>query len=102
MKKHLSFFLCLVFLALILVTAVAYNSKKPRVMILQSYEPEYAWTRDVDEGLNRIIRKWTGFSDRKCVVEGKQVFHCVSPGVRRLIKKKKHTQYERYRCRTDE
>jgi ABC-type uncharacterized transport system substrate-binding protein len=62
MKKHLSFFLCLVFLALILVTAVAYNSKKPRVMILQSYEPGYAWTRDVDEGLNRIIRKWTGYS----------------------------------------
>jgi len=62
MKNHLSSFLCLVFLALILATAVAYNCAKPRVMILQSYEPEYAWTRDVDTGLHRVIDRWTGYS----------------------------------------
>lgn len=62
MKKHLSSFLSLVFLALILATAVAYNSTKPRVMILQSYEPGYAWTRDVDAGLRRITDKWTDYS----------------------------------------
>ena len=72
MKKHLSFFLSLVFLALLMATAVAYNSTKPRVMILQSYEPEYAWTRDVDEGLNRIINRWTGYSVTRHYMNTKQ------------------------------
>lgn len=31
-------------------------------MILQSYQAEYAWTRDVDAGLRRVIDKWTGYS----------------------------------------
>lgn len=62
MKKHISSFLCITFLVLVLIAAVAYNSAKPRVMILQSYQPEYAWTRDVDAGLRRVIDKWTGYS----------------------------------------
>lgn len=62
MKKHLSSILCIIFLVLILIAAVMYNAAKPRVMILQSYQAEYAWTRDVDAGLRRVINKWTGYS----------------------------------------
>lgn len=62
MKKNLSFVLCLVFLGAVLVTAVIYNSAKPRVMVVQSYDPAYAWTRDVDIGLRRVMDKWTGYS----------------------------------------
>ncbi len=60
--KNLSTILCLIFLSAILATAVVYNRSKPRVMVLQSYNPEYAWTRDVDVGLRRVIDQWTGYS----------------------------------------
>ena len=62
MKEKLSLILCLVFLGTVLVTAVVYNRLKPRVMVLQSYEPDYAWTRDIDRGLRRVMDKWTGYS----------------------------------------
>lgn len=42
--------------------AVAFNATKPRIMILQSYDPEYAWTRDVDAGIRRISMDWTNYS----------------------------------------
>ncbi len=42
--------------------AVVFNATKPRVMILQSYDPEYAWTRDVDAGIRRISAGWTNYS----------------------------------------
>ena len=60
MKQRLSNFICLVFLAAILVTAVVYNMSKPRVMVLHSYDPAYAWTRDVDKGLRRVMDQWSG------------------------------------------
>lgn len=62
MKKKMSTVLCILFLAGILITSVVYNISKPRVMVLQSYEPGYAWTRDVDVGLKRIMDKWNGYS----------------------------------------
>ena len=42
--------------------AVVFNATKPRVMILQSYDPEYAWTRDVDVGIRRVSAGWTNYS----------------------------------------
>ncbi len=57
-KERLSQALCLVFLAAILVAGVAFNASKPRVMILHSYDPEYAWSRDIDVGLHRVVDKW--------------------------------------------
>lgn len=61
-NKHTSRILSLCFFVVILITAVIYNISKPRVMILQSYHPDYAWTRDVDTGLHRIIDKWSDYS----------------------------------------
>jgi len=54
--------LSILFLVTAMVTAVAFNAAKPRVMILQSYHPDYPWTRDVDAGIERIARRWTDYS----------------------------------------
>ncbi len=63
MNKHLtSKILSLLFLAAIFIAAVKVNASKPRVMILQSYHPDYAWTREVDVGLKRVVRKWTDYT----------------------------------------
>jgi ABC-type uncharacterized transport system substrate-binding protein len=51
--------LSILFLAGLTVLAIQVNLSKPRVMILQSYDPNYAWTRDVDEGIRRIAKNWT-------------------------------------------
>ncbi len=45
-----------------MVSAVVFNASKPRVMILQSYDAEYPWTRDIDVGLQRIIDHWNDYS----------------------------------------
>jgi ABC-type uncharacterized transport system substrate-binding protein len=42
--------------------AVAFNATKPRVMVLQSYDPDYAWTRDIDTGIRRVSQDWTNYS----------------------------------------
>ncbi len=52
----------MVFLLIIMVTAVVFNASKPRVMILHSYHPDYPWTRDVDKGIKRIAENWTDYS----------------------------------------
>lgn len=62
MKQYLSRILCLIFLLAMLVTAVIFNATKPRVMILQSYSPDYPWTRDIDVGLHRVVDDWPNYS----------------------------------------
>ncbi len=32
-----------------------FNINKPRILILHSYDPSYAWVRDVNVGLNRVL-----------------------------------------------
>ena len=39
--------------------ALFYHAGKPRVLVLQSYEPDYAWTAGVIEGLDRVMRAWS-------------------------------------------
>ncbi|AEI93855.1 ABC transporter substrate-binding protein [Roseobacter litoralis] len=39
--------------------ALTYHAGKPRVLVLQSYEPDYAWTAGVIEGLDRVTRSWS-------------------------------------------
>ncbi|MDM8545612.1 ABC transporter substrate binding protein [Candidatus Venteria ishoeyi] len=58
----LSRILSLILLALLIVTAITFNINKPRIMILHSYHPDYAWTRDVNVGLNRIAKTWNNYS----------------------------------------
>jgi ABC-type uncharacterized transport system substrate-binding protein len=32
-----------------------YNSRKPSILVLHSYDPDYAWVRDINVGLNRVF-----------------------------------------------
>jgi len=49
-----------VLMALFIIAALAAfigaNLAKPRVLILHSYDLEYSWVRDVNVGLNRVLR----------------------------------------------
>jgi ABC-type uncharacterized transport system substrate-binding protein len=55
MKKRLSWFLGGLFVILVVVVTIAHNIAKPRILILQSYDTGYAWTRDVDVGIHRVL-----------------------------------------------
>ncbi len=55
MKKRLSWLLSGLFIAIVVVVSIINNLAKPRVLILQSYGPDYAWTRDVDVGIRRVL-----------------------------------------------
>ncbi len=54
--------LSIFFLFAVMVAAVVFNAAKPRVMVLHSYHPDYPWTRDVNEGIERIARHWSDYS----------------------------------------
>ncbi len=43
------------FLALSLAVFGWVNLQRPRILILHSYDPSYAWSRDVSEGLRRVL-----------------------------------------------
>lgn len=53
MKRPLSTLLAGLFVIATAVLAVAHNLHKPKVLVLHSYGPDYAWTRDMDKGLRR-------------------------------------------------
>lgn len=63
-RRTLSFSLALGLLVTILLVAVAVNLTKPRVLILHSYHPDYAWTRDIDVGLKRVTDGWSRYAVR--------------------------------------
>jgi len=52
----------LLFVVVIIITAIIFNSQKPRVMILHSYQKDYAWTRDINVGFERVLKTWVGYS----------------------------------------
>lgn len=44
-----------VFMAIALAVIGWYSMHKPSILIVHSYAPDYAWVRDVDIGLNRVL-----------------------------------------------
>jgi hypothetical protein len=46
-----------VFLGGALLLTGWYNARKPTILVLHSYDPGYAWVRDVNVGLNRVLDK---------------------------------------------
>lgn len=44
-----------VFLIAVVVGVILFNSTKPRLLILHSYDTSYSWTRDVDVGIRRVL-----------------------------------------------
>lgn len=43
------------FLAAVVGGVVLFNTSKPRLLILHSYDSSYSWTRDVDVGIRRVL-----------------------------------------------
>jgi ABC-type uncharacterized transport system substrate-binding protein len=64
MKRTLSTALAALFVLALAALAVNHNMGKPRALILHSYGPDYAWTRDVDIGLRRGLGDLHRFSLR--------------------------------------
>ena len=56
MKMNLDRLLSFVFVFFVLLIIVVFNLEKPRVMILHSYDTDYSWVRDINVGLNRILK----------------------------------------------
>lgn len=57
MKMSLEKIMMTLFMFITLALFGWYNMSKPRILILQSYDKDYAWTRDVNIGLNRILKQ---------------------------------------------
>jgi hypothetical protein len=47
--------LVIVFVLVALSLLLWFKINQPRILIIQSYETDYAWTRDVDSGLKRVL-----------------------------------------------
>lgn len=52
-------FLFLIFVVGFLVFA---NIQKPRLLVLHSYDGEYAWSRDVSKGIERVLKDYPHYS----------------------------------------
>lgn len=53
--------LFLVFASVFIIIA---NVQKPRILVLHSYHPDYAWVREVSVGIKRILDKYPHYSIR--------------------------------------
>lgn len=62
--KKLRLAMIVLFLVALAATVVVFNTTKPRLLILQSYDRDYAWTRDVDVGINRVLKDRNDYSVR--------------------------------------
>ena len=56
MKNRIVTSLTIVFVIMLLVFVVFANLNKPRVFVLHSYSTEFSWVKDINTGLNRILR----------------------------------------------
>jgi hypothetical protein len=55
MTKKLKNWLVIAFLLLVVLLLFWFKSSQPRVLVIQSYDTDYAWTRDIDTGLRRVL-----------------------------------------------
>ncbi len=58
-KKGSNRFLIALFLLSLGVFLIVTNLNKPRILILHSYYTDYSWVRDINEGLDRIFKKYS-------------------------------------------
>lgn len=57
MIKKIKQWLVIVFLLLTVALVSWFKYTQQKILVLQSYGPDYAWTRDVDIGLKRVLDK---------------------------------------------
>ncbi|SDU58463.1 ABC transporter substrate-binding protein [Desulfobacula phenolica] len=60
--QQISLVLSIILLLALVTTAIIFNTKKPRIMVLHSYDTSYSWTRNVDKGLRRELNKYHDYS----------------------------------------
>ncbi|MCI4624838.1 MAG: hypothetical protein L3V56_02650 [Candidatus Magnetoovum sp. WYHC-5] len=60
--RKLTYFFSLLFVTLVTFIIIYFNITKPRIMIIHSYHPEYAWTRDINIGLIRVLERHPNYS----------------------------------------
>ncbi|MBF0343922.1 MAG: hypothetical protein HQL06_06785 [Nitrospirae bacterium] len=56
MKKLYTNMFIFIFAVEVALMLLVFNLNKPRVLILHSYNTDYSWVRDVNTGINRIIK----------------------------------------------
>ena len=54
-NKYLPFVLKLVFLALLFGFVIFQKAQRPRILVMHSYQTDYAWVNEVNTGLERIL-----------------------------------------------
>ena len=52
----------ILFLIFVVGFLVFANIQKPRLLVLHSYDKEYAWSRDVTKGIQRILKEYPHYS----------------------------------------
>lgn len=62
--NRLRLILICAFLAGSIAVTIAYNLHKPRVLVLQSYDLTYPWTREVSVGVHRVLDVHSHFAMR--------------------------------------
>lgn len=55
-------FLKIFFVVGMAIYFVAFNMQKPRILILHSYNTDYSWVRNINQGINNVIGNRTDFS----------------------------------------
>ena len=49
-----------------------WNATKPRILVLQSYDPDYAWSREIATGIQRVLGGKPGYSIRQHYMDTKR------------------------------
>lgn len=57
MNRHAEKITMILFLGAALALFGWYNIRKPSILVLHSYDPDYAWVRDINVGLNRVLNE---------------------------------------------
>lgn len=55
MKKHIISALKITIVLVLLALVVAHKSRTPRILVIHSYNADYAWVRDINVGLKRVF-----------------------------------------------
>lgn len=55
MMREIRRWLIIAFIALTVAVLVWFKMTQPRVLVLQSYNTDYAWARDIDIGIRRVL-----------------------------------------------
>ncbi|MBF0558617.1 MAG: hypothetical protein HQL08_07530 [Nitrospirae bacterium] len=64
MKRKLKILFIAIFSLQVALMLLWFNISKPRLLILHSYHEEYSWVRDINVGLNRVLKNKSYFSIR--------------------------------------